>query len=166
MTEKDAPPNFVLSIDPMLANIDEITEEKYELVFIYGYLGKVTGETVRLYQGLDLRRHYEIPWREIVHVAMTTCTEGCMSKLVLFSTTRIVYVSGTARATLPVSALAEVVASYNGNGRKPDGVSKCPVGCVCNGKCTCPTIDYWFNLNEETARKLGVVVSCAPSRTE
>ena len=56
MTEKDAPRNFVLAIDPMLANIDEITEDKYELVFIYGYLGKVTGETVRLYQGLDLRR--------------------------------------------------------------------------------------------------------------
>ncbi len=166
MTPQDTPPYFALSTDPMLANIDEVTEDKFELVFIYGHICKVTGDTVRLHQGLDLRQHYEIPRRDIVHAGTITCSEGTLTKLVLFSTTRIAYVSGNATATLPASALAAIVASSNNDVRRPSASKVCPAGCLSNGICRCATIDHWFHLDADTARKMGVVVSNAPAGTQ
>src|ERR1700722_19054212 len=73
MTPNEPLPNFTLKTDPMLANIGEVTESHFELVFIFGFIGKVTDDTVQLFQGLDLRKYYEIPRRAIVHVEAITC---------------------------------------------------------------------------------------------
>jgi hypothetical protein len=163
MPQKDTPAKFVLSTDPMLANVGDVTDDKFELVFIYGHIGKLTDDTVCLHQGLDLRRRYEIPRREIVHVTISTCTEGDMSKVVLYSTTRITYVSGNATATLPASALAGFAEASNKKVLQPDA---CPQNCMCNGKCKCASSDYWLKLDDDTAKKLGVVVSKASSGTK
>jgi hypothetical protein len=163
MPQKATPANFVLATDPMLANVGEVTEDKFELVFIYGHIGKLTDDTVCLHQGLDLRRHYEIPRGEIVFIKIITCSDGDLTKIVLFSTTRITYVSGNARATLPASALAGVVAASNNKVRPPLIPEGCPTGCMCNGICHCASIDFWLKLDDDTAKKLGVVVSNAPS---
>jgi hypothetical protein len=159
MTPKDTPTNFTLATDPMLANIDEVTEKHCELVFIYGFIGKVTDETVRLYQGLELRAYYEIPRRGIVFAEKVTCPGGPSTKLVLYSTTRITYVS-SATVTLPASSLAKVVADHRIKSRP---AAPCRVGCLCNGVCICADMDYWLHLDENAARKLGV--ETVPSRT-
>jgi hypothetical protein len=164
MTPTPTPVNFTLATDPMLANVGEPTKEKFELVFIYGYIGKVTDDTVVLHQGLDLRKYYEIPRCEIVYAVPPNCPGGPGTMIVLFSTTCITYVSGSATAMLPASSLAAVVSANNAKARGipvPGGV--CPAGCMCNGICTCASYDYWLNLDEATAKKLGVVVSSAPS---
>jgi hypothetical protein len=164
MTPNDPLPNVTLKTDPMLANIGEVTESHFELVFIFGYIGEVTDDTVQLYQGLDLRRYYEIPRRGIVHVESIACVGGPPTKLVLYSTTRLTYVSNGATATLPASSLAAVVAATNNPGREKEKLSPqlCPAGCLCNGICRCATIDYWLRLDEATAQRLDVMVLCAP----
>jgi hypothetical protein len=163
MTPNDPLPNVTLKTDPMLANIGEVTESHFELVFIFGYIGEVTDDTVQLYQGLDLRRYYEIPRREIVHVASIGCVGGPSTQLVLYSTTRITYVSNGATATLPASSLAAAVAATNKPRRETESPSPqgCPAGCLCNGICRCATVDYWLRLDEATARRLDVMVLCA-----
>jgi hypothetical protein len=165
MTPHEPLPNFTLKTDPMLANIGEVTESHFELVFIYGYIGKVTEDTVQLFQGLDLRKYYEIPRREIVYVENITCPGGPPTILVLFSTTRITYVSNGATATLPASSLAAVVAAMNNPVREVETPRPqlCPPGCLCNGICRCATIDYWLHLDEAAAKRLGVMVLNAPA---
>jgi hypothetical protein len=164
MNPKPASTNFTLTTDPMLANVGELTEEKFELVYIYGYIGKVTDETVVLYQGLDLRKYYKIPRHEIVYAVKTACPGGPSTMIVLFSTTRINYVSGSATATLPASSLAEVVAASNAKGQASTAtMGQCPAGCLCNGICKCASMDFWLHLDEAKAKKLGVVVSGARS---
>jgi hypothetical protein len=166
MTPNEPLANFTLMTDPMLANIGKVTESHFELVFIFGFIGKVTDDTVQLYQGLDLRRYYEIPRREIVYVENITCVGGPSTKLVLFSTARITYVSNGATATLPASSLAAVVAAMNTPGREIErpGPQGCPAGCLCNGICRCASSDYWLHLDEAAAKRLGVMVLNAPSR--
>jgi hypothetical protein len=166
MTPNDSLPNFTLMTDPMLANIGEVTETQFELVFIYGYIGKITDDTVQLFQGLDLRRYYEIPRSGIVYAENTTCTGGPSTKLVLFSTTRITYVSNGVTVTLPASSLAAVVAAMNKPGRELEKTvpQLCPPGCLCKGVCACATSDYWLHLDEATAKRLGVMVLSAPGR--
>jgi hypothetical protein len=167
MPQKDASAHFVLSTDPMLASIGEVTEDKFELVYIHGRIGRITDDTVHLHQGLDLRKRYEIPRCEIVYVQIVTCSEGNLTQIVLFSTTRITYVSGQATATLPASALPVCSSGPSKIGsQKAIPEAKCPTGCLCNGKCCCASIDYWFTLDDDTAKKLGVVVSKAPSGTK
>jgi hypothetical protein len=157
MNPNDPTPNFALATHPMLANIVEVTENKSELVFIYGYIGKVTDDTVRLHQGLDLRQFYEIPKAEIVYAEKVAGPEDQgLTKLVLFSTTRITYVS-RGRATLPASALAEVVAANNVRGRQ-DPTDNCRPGCRVNGYCICAPVDYWLRLDPEAAGKRSVMV--------
>jgi hypothetical protein len=165
MTLNESRPNFALTTDPMLANIGEVTESHFELVFIYGFIGKVTDDTIQLYQGLDLRRYYEIPKREIVYGENVSCIGGPTTKLVLFSTTRITYVSNDYAATLPASSLAAAVAVTNKPGREIEKFRPqlCPPGCLCNGICRCATSDYWLHLDEATAERLGVMVLRAPS---
>jgi hypothetical protein len=160
MTANGTPANFVLTTDPILANAGEPTEDHFELVFIFGYIGQVTDDTVGLHQGLDLRRYYEIPRQAIVYAEKVSSTDGPSTKLVLFSTTRITYVSIIGTATLPVSSLAAVVGAMNRGGVLP--VIPCPAGCGL-GTCRCTNPDYWFHLNEETARRLEVVVARAPT---
>ena len=165
MPPKGAPANFDLATDPMLANIGELTDDKFELVFIYGRIGKLTDDTVCLHQGLDLRHHYEIPRREIVFVKIITCSEGNLTKIVLFSKTVIKYVSGQSTATMPASAVAASVAASDGKGRQLSPTAACRPGCLCNGICKCASIDFWWKLDADTAKKLGVVVSNPPSGT-
>jgi hypothetical protein len=166
MTQTDKSTELALSTDPMLANIGELTESEYELVYLYGFIGKVTDETLRLHQGLDLRRYYEIPRCGIVHHEVVACgPDGPSTKLVVYSTTRITYVS-TVCATLPASSLAAVIAARNrkfGKNPKTEECYKCKVGCCCNGSCKCATVDYWIHLDKETAKKLGVEILGAPS---
>ena len=86
--------------------------------------------------------------------------------LVLYSTTRITYVSNGATATLPASSLAAAVAATNKPGREIEktGPEGCPAGCLCNGICRCASSDCWLRLDEATAKRLGVMVSIAPNR--
>ena len=168
MTPNEPLPNFTLMTDPMLANIGEVTESHFELVFIFGFIGRVTDDTIQLYQGLDLRRYYEIPRREIVYAENIICVGGPSTKLVLYSTTPITYVSSGATATLPASSLAAAVAATNepvGKLRRPIP-HQCPAGCLCNGICRCATIDYWLHLDEATASRLGVRVLSAPAASK
>jgi hypothetical protein len=159
MTPKVPTPNFTISTDPMLANIEEVTDTKYELAFIYGFVGKVTDNSVRLYQGLDLRQFYKIPKDEIVYAEKATCCDGAgLTKLVLFSTTRITYVSRQGTATLPAGALADVVAAKNNEGEDDGPLGPCRPGCSLNGLCICAPVNYWFCLDKDTACKLGVEV--------
>jgi hypothetical protein len=165
MPQQNNPANFVLATDPMLANIGEVTEDKFELVFIHGRIGKLTDDTVCLHQGLDLRHRYEIPRREIVFVKIITCSEGDLTEIILFSTTVIKYVSGPSTATMPAAALAASVSASNGKVQQPAPALPCRPGCGCNGKCLCASVDHWFKLDADTAKKLGVVVSNPPSGT-
>jgi len=159
MTPTGTIPKFALATDPMLANIQEVTDKKFELVIIYGYVGKVTDDTVRLHQCLDLRKFYEIPTNEVVYAENVTCPEGRLTKIVLFSTTRITYVSG-AKATLPAGSLAEVVADRDQRGEQPDP-EYCQPYCQLNGRCVCAPVDYWLHLDQNKASRLGVEVLTA-----
>ena len=165
MTPNEPFPHFTLTTDPMLANVGEVTESHFELVFIFGFIGKVTDDTVQLFQGLDLRRYYAIPRREIVYAKNITCVGGPSTELVLFSTTRITYVSNGATATLPASSLAAAVAATNEPVREIGRPVpyQCPAGCLCNGICRCASSDYWLRLDEATAKRLGVMVLSAPA---
>jgi len=165
MTPADPPTRLPIATDPMLANIDPDRDIPCELVYIYGFIGKVTEETVRLHQGLDIRAYYEVPRRGIVHHEATSCATGPSTKLVCFGNTCLTYVSGSGRATLPASSLAAVVEARN---RKypptigPPGCTNCPVTCCCNGSCSCVAKNYWFRINKDTAKKLGVEIICPP----
>ncbi|MGO9466923.1 MAG: hypothetical protein ACLQIB_54100 [Isosphaeraceae bacterium] len=160
MTSKDPTPNYALSTHPMLAKLEKVPETKGELVLIYGFVGKVTEDTVRLHQGPDLRHCYEIHQDEIVYAEKAVCPEGLdLTKLVLYSTTRITYVKlGRAAATLPASALADVVAAKHKEAGKLGYDDTCPVMCRVNGYCICAPVDYWMQLDPDKARTLGVVV--------
>ncbi len=170
MNPADKTTKLPIATDPMLADIGEVTECECELVYIYGFVGKVTEETVRLHQGLDLRRYYEVPRCGIVHHEAAICTnpDGPSTKLVVYANTRLTYVS-TARATLPASSLAAVVAARNrkfGGTAGTQNCTDCKAGCCCNGACRCAPKDYWFHLNKGTAKKLDVQIICPPSPPE
>jgi hypothetical protein len=154
MTPTDTATDLAHSTDSTVGKTRRGTEQKGELVSIYGFVSDGSEDYVRLYQGLGVTQFYEIPKREISKVVWGKCGPySSLTKLVLPGTARITYVSSRT-VTLPASALAAAVAAKH---HIDDTYCSNPSCQIVNGRCLCADIDHWLKLDSETAKKLGVV---------
>ena len=51
MTPNEPLPHFTLTTDPIFAKIGEVTEDHFELVFIFGFIGKLTDDDGPTFSG-------------------------------------------------------------------------------------------------------------------
>ncbi len=82
----NGPKNCVdFKINPILANLAIEDDDPRELVILYGYIGKVTEDKVRFYQGLRLGTYFEISRDQIIHTEPVEPTHpSSITKIVVF----------------------------------------------------------------------------------
>ena len=81
-----------LKVNPILANLEIEEDDQRELVIIYGFIGRVSDDKIRFYQGLDLGSYFEISLDQIVYAEPLNNTEdSSMTKLVVFADADLKY---------------------------------------------------------------------------
>lgn len=93
MTDNSYKNSVALETNPILAKLTIKDDDRRELVILYGFIGKVTEDRVRFYQGLRLGTYFEIARDQIVHAEPVEPThEFSITKLVVYSSAELTLV--------------------------------------------------------------------------
>lgn len=139
-----------LHVNPIFATVDVEANAHRELVFLYGYISKVTDSTIRIHQGLKLGSYLEIPRSGIVYAEPDSNDQlSSLTKLVLYADTMIDDKHGEVRTSRTAGILASAIDLYNHERGRPidpahmagrtsvPAECPCPGTCIRNGTCIC-----------------------------